>query len=218
MSLETKELARKQVEGMESRLKFEIEQEKEVLKAYIEERKHTPVVKLDEIDASIKYVRESIDAKIKKLKDLQENKSEYMKRAESELGVPKVPTKDEIDARQEERVMLYKNIKRSYSKAKGRGFYRFVDFVSGRSPKWGKIKEYSLDELRYLDKASRGKTSRTIKSVSSTEKRLHDKGKDNREINKKVSDIKWNHFVNALRNRESVDLGVKVDSVGGHVR
>lgn len=208
----------KEFVSREAQLISELAEDKKHLKEWLEHSKkadRSNSVEVESINIQIRMLKEQIEKKSKELNAIRANKSNAA--GESKTQEVAKPKKVE-ETRQEEKARLYKQIKRSYSKRKGRGFERFVLLVSGRAPKWGKIKGYTLDELRYLDQASNGQTRSAIKSVNFLESFLREKGKDNREINKKVNNTKWNHFVNALTDRSMVDRGVKSESSGVHIR
>lgn len=110
---------------------------------------------------------------------------------------------------EEEKIMLFKDIKRAYTKSKGHGWDRFMATVSGRRPKWGIIKTYNIEELRYLDKASRGQTKFTTRLVESMESRMKDEDAPFAEIEKRKGRIRWNQFVHELTYKETLDLNMK---------
>ncbi len=81
----------------------------------------------------------------------------------------------------------------------GPKFDRFMYFVLGRAPRWGKIKDMSLDELKYMEKTAKGETFFTRGTIDIIEENGKQKNQTYSEIEKRKKDYKWGRFVSSLQ-------------------
>ena len=169
-------------------------------------------------DAEIKEVDAKLATVQKQIAELEKNKAMIAGEAEraaelQEARELKEKEKEEERKRreEEEKIMLFKEIKRAYTKSKGHGFDRFIAAVSGKSPKWSEIKGYDIDQLRYLDKSSRGQTKLATSYEKTTESIMNDNDAEYKEIEKRKRETKWKLFVHELSSKETLDLNMKVE-------
>ena len=107
----------------------------------------------------IDKISDKIKQLLKEKADLENNKEEI----ESRIEEKKRSEEERKQLEKEEKIQLFKNVKRSYKS--GNLWERFILKVQGESPDWNRIKKYDINELRYLDKASRGDIRLTQESV-----------------------------------------------------
>lgn len=118
--------------------------------------------------------------------------------------------------REDERINTFKSIKRAYYKTKGHGLERVFIAISGRTPKWKEIKNYSQEELNYLRKTYTGNLLGAFKtSLDSTVKRMESKKESIEKIEKYKSDKAWRTFTSLLGSKQRLDSAVAYETNSG---
>lgn len=126
---------------------------------------------------------------------------------------------DKIDRQNEKmdedyRKNTFKQVKNMYKQAKGRSFERFMDFISGKRPKWKKISKFSQEQLDYLIKTYQGETKFRQDSISHIRKLNLSLA----EERKRVNASNWVDFTNLLRKEELLKQSMEIENKKGNHR
>lgn len=127
----------------------------------------------------------NLEDQISKIKD--ENKKRE-KEAEKEAAKKKEP---------QEKKWQIDRLKKIYKG--GPKFDRFMYFVLGRAPRWRKLKDMSLNELKYIEKTAAGDTFLTRGTIEIIEENGEKHNQTYSQIEKKKKEYKWGRFVSSLQ-------------------
>lgn len=110
------------------------------------------------------------------------------------------------------RKVTFKRVKDIYN---SQSFVKKVtNKISGRAPKWGKIKELSQEELDFLINLSKGVTQRQVESNRQRTESYENKGLSFKEIEKRIIDNNMSSFNQGLTEQNYLDSAMNLENGG----
>lgn len=108
---------------------------------------------------------------------------------------------EHLKFQEEMRLIAFKSIRRAYKASEKHKWSRFVRKISGKSPKWKKIKDYSQEELDYLLATLQGETY-------AQDYRGNDFGRGSN----------WKEFADIINNKRKIDKEINIEKIEGRQR
>ena len=177
--------------------------------------------RLGEISVELSHLR-------KQLQDLERLQTDKMRKPDMQkpevsaygrnhpqahMSSPVFDDKKAKEIAEKDRLYTYRKVRKAYRQG-GNKFDKFLDFITGRSPKWGRIKRYDQETLEHLLSTYHGETKTTkadkafIESANGREDTKHKVTTAN--LDRRIADSYWQTFTRLLRHEDQLKQDMKV--------